>query len=133
MEVPDDAVGGVSLPNCPEPDTALGTHADRYFALSAVPAPPRPAANRRRRALLGVIRVGGVLYHPTVFFTYAVTALVCVVLVGVTSLKFNSVTVFSRKIKSPSISNTKWILFYAANAVRCGGAGGLAASSGRGA
>ena len=61
------------------------------------------------------------------FFTYVATALICVVLVGVTSFKFNSVTVFSRKIKSPSISNTKWILFYAANAVRCGGASGLAA------
>ena len=58
------------------------------------------------------------LYHPTVVFTYAAIALVCFGIAAYTLAKFNSVTVFNRRIRTPSISNTTWIVFYALSGAR---------------
>ena len=115
----DDAVGGSALPNCPASDTALG----RWNG-----GPPQPCSNAdfrsrappRGGAAAGweFSRPGGVLYHPTVVFTYALIALTCFGIAAYTLAKFNSVTVFNRKIRTPSISNTPWIIFYVLSGLR---------------
>lgn len=52
------------------------------------------------------------LPYPSVFFTFALTAVVSFVFLLIVGCKYNSVRVFDHKIRTPSISNTLWILFY---------------------
>ena len=125
--VGDDAVGGTPLPNCPYDDTALGAcesvcqvtelHAMRHEVVWVLDGLTFLARRVRLAGLCGCPRSssaapGGVLFHPTVVFTYALIVCVCAVIAVLTMLRYNSVVVFNRKIRTPSISNTPWVVYY---------------------
>lgn len=50
--------------------------------------------------------------YPSVTFTYAAIAAAALVFALVAGIKYNSVKVFNRSIRTENISNTLWILFY---------------------
>ncbi|KAL6077355.1 G protein-coupled receptor [Balamuthia mandrillaris] len=63
--------------------------------------------------------------YPSVVFVYILMAMTSLVFCLIAAIKYNSVKVFNRSIRTENISNTMWILFYvfialraASNAVR---------------
>jgi len=50
--------------------------------------------------------------YPSVTFTYAIIATAGLLFALVAGIKYNSVKVFNRSIRTENISNTLWILFY---------------------
>jgi hypothetical protein len=56
--------------------------------------------------------------YPSVTFTYAIIAVSGLAFALVAGIKYNSVKVFNRSIRTENISNTLWILFYMFIALR---------------
>jgi len=56
--------------------------------------------------------------NPGLTFSYILIALAGLVFALVAGIKYNSVKVFNRSIRTESISNTLWILFYIFTALR---------------
>lgn len=54
----------------------------------------------------------GTIAYPTVFITLCVTTLLCFVCAVIVGARYNSVRVWNKKIRPPSISNTLWVIFY---------------------
>ena len=61
--------------------------------------------------------IKGVIPYPSIAFVYAATSICAMVFAFVVALKYNSVRVFDHKIRTPSISNSLWITFYASIAL----------------
>lgn len=59
------------------------------------------------------------LPYATVVSTYIVLATLCAVFAVAVAWKYNSVRVFNLRIRTPEISNTLWILFFASLFARC--------------
>ena len=55
-----------------------------------------------------------VISHPSSFALFVILSIVGFVFMLVTALKYNSVQVFDQKIRTPNISNTFWIFYFAA-------------------
>lgn len=93
-----DILGGIPLPNCPYPATAI------------VPSStlPRTAAT----IYAGDKAEQNVLFNPTVSVTYLSLGIMCLGFGLVAGLRMNAVRVFNRKIKDPSVRNVWWALFF---------------------
>lgn len=60
----------------------------------------------------------GIISYPTVFMTLCATVLMSGVVGAIILLRYNSVRVWSKKIRPPSISNTLWVVFYGCVGIR---------------
>jgi len=61
----------------------------------------------------------GDMPHPTVIFTFMITGVVSFLAFIFITIKYNSVRVFNKKIRTNEISNTLWLLFYLFLGIRC--------------
>ncbi|KJE94072.1 hypothetical protein CAOG_08820 [Capsaspora owczarzaki ATCC 30864] len=63
--------------------------------------------------------VGGWLHYPGSFSIFVTTAITALVFSIVTMVKFNSVRVFNRRIRTDNISNNFWVAYFLAMTARC--------------
>eukprot|EP01137_Pigoraptor_chileana_P030821 Opistho-2@17820 len=63
--------------------------------------------------------LGGWMHYPTTSIIFLVASVLCFGFTATTLLRYNTVRVLNKKIRTPNISNNTWILYFFAVAMRC--------------
>ncbi|KAJ3106021.1 hypothetical protein HDU97_007205 [Phlyctochytrium planicorne] len=106
-----DLIGGIPLPNCPYADSTIPPRSS---------LPPINASSTGNWSLFPQDPYPFLLQNPAITVSFTIISTMCIVLSLTILVQFNQVRVFNRTIRDPSVRNTHWAAFFAANGVSYG-------------